>query len=121
MRRGRSRIVIAIASVVAARAHAAHVLAIIDGGHPDGLSGLWLIGLGAAGLDRRSHSNASRYRSERGRAVGRSPRNGRHRRRVRSTPRFRATDERFVDPTTSSGSGCGSIPRTGERRYRLDE
>jgi hypothetical protein len=35
-------------------------------------------------------------------------------------PRFRATDERFVDPTTGHQMRVYVDPRTGERRYQAE-
>jgi hypothetical protein len=36
-------------------------------------------------------------------------------------PRFRRTDERFIDPTTSTSMRVWLDPATGERRYRAED
>lgn len=36
-------------------------------------------------------------------------------------PRFRRTDERFIDPTTSTPMRVWIDPDTGERRYRAED
>ena len=36
-------------------------------------------------------------------------------------PRFRRTDERFIDPTTHVSMRVWIDPDTGERRYRAEE
>lgn len=96
----------------------AGLAAIVFGGIP-GLSGLWLVVLGAAGLIAVAFER-SRYRSEDaersweqvgGAGADAGP----------IDPRFRATEERFVDPTTRRRLRVWADPSTGERRYRLDE
>ena len=87
---------------------------IVVGGLP-GLSGLWLLLLGAAGLvavafeRTRYHSEAAERSGNPGRPIGDA-----------ADPRFRPTEERFVDPTTSQQLRVWVDPATGERRYRPD-
>lgn len=96
----------------------AGLAALALGGVP-GLSGLWLMLLGAAGLVAVAFER-TRYRSEAaerswesvgGAGVDEGP----------IDSRFRPTDERFVDPTTRRRLRVWADPATGERRYRLDE
>jgi hypothetical protein len=94
-------------------------LAVIVGGGPQAPGGLWLIVLGAAGLIAVAFER-TRYRSEAAEHAGDAPGNagiddG------PTDPRFRATDERFVDPTTRQRVRVWVDPASGERRYRLDE
>ena len=87
---------------------------IVIGGLP-GLSGLWLLVLGAAGLvavafeRTRYHSEAAERSSDPGRPVGDA-----------ADARFQPTEERFVDPTTRQQLRVWVDPTTGERRYRPD-
>ena len=107
-----------IVGACAALLLAAGVGVIIFGGVP-GLSGLWLVAVGAAGvvavvLER------TRYRSEDAERRGQDP-------GIAGVdadtldPRFRPTDERFVDPTTRQSLRVWVDSASGERRYRLDE
>lgn len=94
-------------------------IAVISVGGAAALSGLWLVALGAVGLVAVLLERA-RYRSEHAENDGQGPGiggidNG------QIEPRFRATDERFVDPTTRQPVRVWVDPSTGERRYRLDE
>ena len=84
-----------------------------------GISGFWLMLLGAAGLIGVAFERM-RYRSEAaersGEAAGEAgvdtgP----------ADPRFQPTAERFVDPTTRRQLRVWVDPSSGERRYRLDE
>jgi hypothetical protein len=92
-------------------------LAVLALGGVAGISGLWLMVLGAAGLIAVAFER-TRYRSE---ADERSwdPAGGAD--EAPLDPRFRATEERFVDPTTRRRLRVWSDASTGERRYRLDE
>lgn len=94
-------------------------LAVLALGGVPGLSGLWLMVLGGAGLVGVAFER-TRYRSEAherswdsvgGAGVDDGP----------IDPRFQATEERFVDPTTRQRLRVWSDASTGERRYRLDE
>jgi len=91
---------------------------IVFGGLP-GLSGLWLVATGAVGLVAVVLER-SRYRSEDAERRGQDP-------GVAGIdgdpldPRFRPTDERFVDPTTRRAVRVWVDPASGERRYRPDE
>jgi hypothetical protein len=80
--------------------------------------GLWAMGIGAAGLLGVAFER-SRYRSqaaERGtERVG--PGGGEP---ARPPPPFRATDERFVDPTTGRQMRVYVDPSSGERRYHAE-
>jgi hypothetical protein len=91
---------------------------VVDGGIST-WSGLWLIGLGAAGLigitfERMRYRSAAAERS--GEPAGPAGIDA-----GPPDPRFRPTDERFEDPTTSERLRVWIDPRTGERRYRRDE
>ena len=90
-------------------------LALLTTGPPELVSGLWLMVLGGVGLIAVAFERM-RYGSE---AAERSGDAG-----IDSGPldaRFRATDERFVDPTTRRRVRVWVDPDTGERRYRSDE
>ena len=88
-------------------------------GGVNGLSGIWLMVLGAAGLIGITFERM-RYTSEAAERSGDAPGpegvdNG------PPDPRFRATEERFVDPTTRQQLRVWVDPASGERRYRRDE
>lgn len=94
-------------------------LGLLAFGGVSGLSGLWLMILGGAGLIGVAFER-TRYRSEAherswdsvgGAGVDEGP----------IDPRFRGTEERFVDPTTRRRLRVWSDASTGERRYRIDE
>jgi hypothetical protein len=110
-----TRVVIGIGSIVCL----AFGLALVFDGGISTWSGLWLIGLGAAGLigitfERMRYRSAAAERSgEPGGPAGTDPGS--------PDPRFRPTDERFEDPTTSERLRVWVDPQTGERRYRRDE
>ena len=93
-------------------------LAIIGVGGAPGLSGLWLVAIGAAGLVAVAFER-TRYRSEAAEEQGDEP-------GIAGIddgpvdPRFRPTDERFVDPTTRQAVRVWVDSSTAERRYRLD-
>ena len=109
------RIVIGVVSLLLLLAG----LAVLAFGSVPGISGLWLMVLGGAGLIAVAFER-TRYRSEADErswdSVGGA---GMEERPL--DPRFRATDERFVDPTTRRRLRVWSDASTGERRYRLDE
>jgi len=94
-------------------------IGVIAIGGPPGLSGLWLVAMGAIGLVAVAFER-TRYRSEDAERRGQDP-------GVAGVdadpidPRFRPTDERFVDPTSRRAVRVWADPATGERRYRLDE
>ena len=90
-------------------------LAVLTTGGANLISGLWLMVLGAAGLIAVAFERM-RYGSDSGDRPGGAgididP----------LEPRFRATDERFTDPTTRRRVRVWLDPGTGERRYRPDE
>ena len=88
-------------------------------GGPIAFSGLWFMVLGAVGLVAVGFER-SRYRPAGGETTWSSlGAAGAHEGSVE--PRFRPTDERFVDPTTRQRLRVWSDPATGERLYRLDE
>ena len=93
-------------------------LALLGTGFPEGLSGLWLIALGAAGLIAVALERI-RYGSEAEELSGARSSTGLD--ANPTDPRFRPTDERFVDPTTRRRVRVWVDPDTGERRYRSDE
>lgn len=105
------RVVVAIVSLLLLLGGLAIIMV---GGFP-GLSGLWLIVLGAAGLvavafeRTRYHSEAAERSGDPSRPVGDA-----------ADARFRPTEERFVDPTTREQLRVWVDPATGERRYRPD-
>jgi hypothetical protein len=78
------------------------LLGIISGATP-GLSGLWLVGIGVAGILIAAFERV-RYGEE---AVARSG--------------LQPTDEVFVDPTTGKRLRVWSDPASGAREYRPDE
>ena len=84
-----------------------------------GVNGLWLVAMGAIGLVAVVLER-TRYRSEdaerRGQDPGIAGVDG-----DAVDPRFRPTDERFIDPTTHRSVRVWVDPSSGERRYRLDE
>jgi hypothetical protein len=94
-------------------------LAVIATGGRAALSGLWLIALGAAGLIAVAFER-TRYRSEAAERGGDAPGSA----GIDDgppDPRFRPTDERFVDPTTRQQLRVWVDRASGERRYRPDE
>jgi hypothetical protein len=110
-----TRVVIAIGAILAL---AAGLALVFDGGIST-WSGLWLIGIGAVGLvgiafERMRYRSAAAERS--GEPAGPAGAD-----RGPPDPRFRPTEERFEDPTTSERLRVWVDPETGERRYRRDE
>lgn len=109
------RVVVGVVALLMLLAGLAVVLTI---GGAERLSGLWLMVLGAAGLvavafERMRYSSEAAERS--GDAAGAAG--------MGSGPpeaRFRATEERFVDPTTGRQLRVWVDPASGERRYRAD-
>ena len=94
-------------------------LSVIVGGGRFAASGLWLVALGAAGLIAVAFER-TRYQSEAAERGGEAPGSA----GIDDgpiDPRFRATDERFVDPTTRQRLRVWVDPASGERRYRRDE
>jgi hypothetical protein len=88
-------------------------------GGAERLSGLWLMVLGAGALVAVAFERM-RYRSEAAERSGEAPGEAGD----DSGPleaRFRATEERFVDPTTRRQLRVWVDPASGERRYRADE
>lgn len=93
--------------------------AVLVMGGAGALSGLWLIVVGAGGLmavafERLRYNSEAAERS--GEAPGQAGIDG-----GPLGPRFRATEERFVDPTTRQQLRVWMDPESGERRYRADE
>jgi hypothetical protein len=80
--------------------------------------GLWAIAVGAAGLLAVAFERA-RYRSELAEHGSEPPGPGGGD-PERPGPPFRATDERFVDPTTGRLMRVYVDPATGERRYHAE-
>jgi hypothetical protein len=83
------------------------------------LSGLWLVILGATALVAVAFER-TRYRSEAAEQSGEAPGEA----GIDTGPPeagFRATDERFMDPTTRRQLRVWVDPDSGERRYRIDE
>lgn len=94
-------------------------LFLIAAGGPPIVSGLWLLALGGIGLvivafeTRRYRSEAAELDHD---SVG-----GAGVDEATPEPRFRPTEERFMDPTTRKLVRVWMDPGTGERRYRLDD
>jgi hypothetical protein len=85
-------------------------------GNPEFLSLILIGGVGlVAALWERS-----RYRSAAAERDGATPGPGGGEADERLDPRFRSTDERFVDPTSGRVMRVFIDPQTGERRYRAE-
>jgi hypothetical protein len=82
--------------------------------------GLWLTILGAV-LLVAVVLERQRYRSEEADRAFEPVGPGGGEPRGTLEPRFRQTDERFVDPTTGTRMRVYVDPRTGERRYVADQ
>jgi hypothetical protein len=108
------RVVIGIASVLGLLLG----LLLIGVGAEAAISGLWLMVLGAVGLIGITFERM-RYRSEAAERSG-EPAGPAGAEPGPLDPRFRATEERFVDPTTRQPIRVWVDPTTGERRYRPD-
>lgn len=110
------RVLVGVAALLMLLAGLAVLVAI---GGPERLTGLWLMFLGAAGLVAIAFERM-RYTSEAAERSGPAPGEA----ESDSGPpdaRFRATEERFVDPTTRRQLRVWVDSDTGERRYRADE
>jgi hypothetical protein len=111
-----TRLVIGVGSVLAL---AIGLVVLFTGSVDTVVPALWLLALGGVGLIGITFERM-RYRSESAERSGEAPGAA----GVDSEPpdpRFRPTDERFVDPTTRQQLRVWIDPATGERRYRLDE
>ena len=91
-------------------------LLLIVAGWIGGAAGLWLMVSGAAGLIGIAFERTRYHPEVEERAGGPAAATG-----EAEDGRFRATDERFIDPTTRQPTRVWMDPRTGERRYRPDE
>jgi hypothetical protein len=80
--------------------------------------GLWAVVLGAVGLLAVAFER-SRYRSQTAERSSASPGPGGGEPDPPLAP-FRATEERFVDPTTGRSMRVYVDPATGERRYHAE-
>jgi len=108
-----------VVGVVALLMLFAGLAVIVSIGSAERLSGLWLIAVGAAGLVAVAFER-TRYRSEAAERSGEAPGEA----GIDTGPpeaRFRATEERFADPTTGRRLRVWVDPESGERRYRADE
>ena len=94
-------------------------LLLIASGWEGGISGLWLMVLGAAGLIGITFERM-RYRSEAAEQSG-APAGPAGAESGPLDARFSPTEERFVDPTTRQRLRVWIDPASGERRYRPDE
>ncbi|HET7685809.1 MAG TPA: hypothetical protein VFM19_05365 [Candidatus Limnocylindria bacterium] len=94
-------------------------LFLVVGGGPPLVSGLWLLVLGGTGLIVVTLER-TRYRSEAAELSGEAP-GAAGIDTGPPEPRFRPTEERFVDPTTRQRLRVWVDPSTGERRYRADD
>lgn len=106
------RIVIGVASVLGLLLG----LLLIGTGGEAAISGLWLMVLGAVGLIGITFERM-RYRSEAAERSG-EPAGPAGAEQGALDSRFRATEERFIDPTTRQQLRVWVDPATGERRYR---
>jgi hypothetical protein len=109
------RVVIGVASVLGLLLG----LVLIGAGGAAAINGLWLMVLGAVGLIGITFERM-RYRSEAAERSG-EPAGPSGADPGPLDPRFRATEERFVDPTTRQHLRVWVDPATGERRYRANE
>lgn len=94
-------------------------LFLVVGGGPPAFTGLWLLVLGGTGLIAVAYER-TRYRSEAAELSG-EPSGAAGVDSGPPDPRFTATEERFIDPTTRRRLRVWVDPATGERRYRPDE
>jgi hypothetical protein len=111
-----TRLVIGVASVLAL---VIGLVVLLTGPVDAAPAALWLLALGAVGLIGITFERM-RYRSESAERSGEASGPA----GVDSgppDPRFRPTDERFVDPTTRQQLRVWIDPASGERRYRRDE
>ena len=81
-------------------------------------TGLWLIALGAAGILAVAFER-TRYRSQAAERTAGAPGPGGGELEPPGAP-VRATDERFVDPTTGRWMRVYVDPSSGERRYHAE-
>ncbi|HET7644869.1 MAG TPA: hypothetical protein VFM03_00110 [Candidatus Limnocylindria bacterium] len=95
------------------------LLVLFTGSTDTAPAAVWLMVLGAVGLIGVTFERL-RYRSEAAERAGESA-GGPGVESGPPDPRFRPTEERFVDPTTRARLRVWIDPATGERRYRLDE
>lgn len=105
----------ALIVVVAALLMLGGLIAIAAGQAP---GGLWSIALGAVGILAVAFER-TRYRSQAAEHTSGAPGPGGGEREPPGAP-FRATDERFVDPTTGRWMRVYVDPATGERRYHAE-
>lgn len=116
---GATAVVRAVAFVVGAGMMLAG-LATIALGPALGIPGLWLLGTGGA-LVVASVLERTRYRSEAAERTSDPPGPGGGETAAALEPRFRPTDEVFVDPSTQRRMRVLLDARTGERRYLAEE
>jgi hypothetical protein len=109
---GATRVIIAICGALIAFAG----LAVAAVGGAGGIGGLWMAGVGAA-IVIAVTIERNRYRSEAADATLDPTGPGGGEPSGALEPRFRPTDELFVDPTTQHKMRVHVDPRTGERRY----
>ncbi|HLY35668.1 MAG TPA: hypothetical protein VKU35_03055 [Candidatus Limnocylindria bacterium] len=81
-------------------------------------SGLWTLAMGAVGILAVAFER-TRYRSESAERQAGSPGPGGGEPEPPGAP-FRATDERFVDPTSGRSMRVYVNPDSGERRYHAE-
>lgn len=94
-------------------------LGLIAIGGSNAISGLWVVVTGAAILVALAIER-NRYRSEEAERSFESTGPGGGEPTGQLDPRFRRTDETFVDPTTGVAMRVYLDGRTGERRYVAD-
>ena len=107
-----TRIVVAVVAVLVLVGG----LALLGSGAFAGVQGLWLV-IGAAVVLVALAIERNRYRSEAAERSFESTGPGGGEPRGDLEPRFRRSDETFVDPTTGTTMRVFVDARTGERRY----
>ena len=107
-----TRIVVAVVAVLVLLGG----LALLGSGAFAGVQGLWLV-IGAAVVLVALAIERNRYRSEEAERSFESTGPGGGEPRGDLEPRFRRSDETFVDPTTGTTMRVFVDARTGERRY----
>ena len=90
-------------------------------GGPSGVAAVWAVIVGAV-LIAAALLERTRYRSSHAERSSEAPGPGGGEPTDRPMePRFRRTDERFIDPTTHASMRVWIDPDTGERRYRAED
>jgi len=97
------------------------LLAVVEAGGAAMVGGIWLVATGSVLLLAVAFER-SRYRSEHAERTSDAPGpGGGEMTDAAMEPRFRRTDEVFVDPTTRRRMRVWLDPAAGERRYRAED